>query len=285
MKAIVLTYDKYKIFADHMIHTYMALWPDNPFIFMIPYQNEDIKSYYEKKYGSKVEMIKSPSDIVGTMETLLNLFNDEEWVYWCMDDRYLIRLNIPEIEKTYKWILPLKDSSIGAVKCISHLVGDLPKNINYKSVIENDYGQIFYERKNYLMIWIHQFLRVKVLKDLFFHIPRDLKAAKEMDYIIDNLKLPSTYKLYSSHTSLMILGESTNRGKITKNCYESLRINGFEIPEGFEVLNKIVISGGKPSIKEKILFYSKKRIRNLLEKIGFREFFRQRDIKSEKIKS
>ncbi len=42
MKAIVLTFDKYMIFTDHMILTYQKLWPNNPFIFKIPYQDRNL---------------------------------------------------------------------------------------------------------------------------------------------------------------------------------------------------------------------------------------------------
>ncbi len=88
--------------------------------------------------------------------------------------------------------------------------------------ITNEYNQTYYRRKNYRLIWTHQFLRVKVLKDMFGHITRSLLKAKEMDYIVDNLSVPSSYDFYSNKRSLMVFGESTNRGKITKNCYKSL---------------------------------------------------------------
>ena len=38
IKAIVLTYDKYRVFTDNMILCYEKLWPNHPFIFHVPYQ-------------------------------------------------------------------------------------------------------------------------------------------------------------------------------------------------------------------------------------------------------
>lgn len=285
MKALVLTYDNYKIFADHMINSYQKFWPDNPFIFVIPYQDIEVKKYYEAKYKNKVDMVYTPSDIAGTINTLLNGFSNEEWVYWCMDDRYLIEINLEEMKKTYEWVCKLNNPEIAAVKCTSHLMGQSPENISYfRNIIRNDFHQVFYQRKNYAMIWIHQFLRCKVLKDIFIHIPNNLQMAKHMDFIVNELAIPSEYRLYSNKKSLMVLGESTSLGRITKNCYESLLQNGYDIPNNFRIIDEYIISGDKKSIAEKIYFYSKRILRHILQNIGFKEYFKKRDIRHNRIK-
>ena len=104
MKALVLTFDKYRPFAEHMIICYEKLWPNNPFTFRVPYQSEEVKEHFEKTFGSKVEMIKSPSGIVDTMFALSDDLDENEWVYWCMDDRYPMKLNISEVEKCKRFI-------------------------------------------------------------------------------------------------------------------------------------------------------------------------------------
>jgi hypothetical protein len=97
MKAIVLTYDRHRAITEHMILQYERLWPDHPFVFRVPYQNlrgtdsERIK--YLKAPGGK------PADIPATVLQLLADVDDDEWVYWCMDDKYPIRLATEKIAR------------------------------------------------------------------------------------------------------------------------------------------------------------------------------------------
>ncbi len=86
IKAIVLTCDRYRAITQHLIVQYERLWPDHPFVFHVPYQ---------KLGGVDSERIKyftSPSDIKGTVLHLLADIDDEEWIYWCVDDKYPIQL-------------------------------------------------------------------------------------------------------------------------------------------------------------------------------------------------
>lgn len=243
--AIVLTYDRYKVFADHMIHSYNTNWPGHPFIFHLPFQREEVKIFFEEKYGERVKMVYANPSIRTTMDILLDEIADEEWVYWCMDDRYLIKANYQRIERIYQWLVTdAKALAIDGIKCITRLGAQLPEHLYFdKYQLASPQGETFLRRKSYLMIWIHQFIKGKVLKDLFEHIPGSLRSAKEMDYIVEQLVIPREYHLYSCRDSLMVMGESTSRGKITKNCARSLIDNGFKIPQGFSVTNKQIVSG------------------------------------------
>lgn len=244
MKALVLTFDKYKPFATHMIMCYEQLWPNHPFTFRVPYQSEEVKEYFEEKFGSKVEMIKSPSGIVDTMFALSDDLDENEWVYWCMDDRYLIQSNIEEFEKAYRLTQSSESSDISGI-CL----GNSPncwlsehKYDNHHSIKTSE-GQLFHRRKDYLMIWYHQYLRVRVVRDFFSLFPRQMKQAKEMDYIKDKSHLPDTQKLYFLDKNVAIYGESTNRGKIVKNTVESFKAMGLTIPEGFDITDQILLKG------------------------------------------
>src|SRR5436305_13654511 len=86
IKAIVLTCDRYRAITQHLIFQYHRLWPDHPFVFHIPYQELG---------GEDTERIKyrqAPSDIKATVLHLLADIDDEEWVYWSVDDKYTIQL-------------------------------------------------------------------------------------------------------------------------------------------------------------------------------------------------
>ena len=197
MKAIVLTYDKYSIFADHMISAYQELWPENPFTFRVPFQDQKIKSSYEQKYREKVQLIRSSEDIVETVETLLGDLGDDDWIFWCMDDRYPISLQTGEIEKIYHWIKTIDDRNTSAVMFLNSRKGQKPENLHYTNHTIYDSNKNKYRRrKNYTMIWMHQFMRVKVMRNLFSHFPKNLKSAKEMDYIMFKQQLPENQRLF-----------------------------------------------------------------------------------------
>ena len=100
IKAIVLTYDKYHSFAEHMVFCYEKLWPKHPYIFQVPYQQIP-----PTLPTSKVQYHRCPLDIKGTVLTLLDGLDDEEMIYWCIDDKYPIKLDIRKIKKNTSMVV------------------------------------------------------------------------------------------------------------------------------------------------------------------------------------
>ena len=257
MKAIVLTFDKYLPFADHMIQCYQDIWPNNPFVFRVPYQSEHIKSYLLGKYGNKVEMIQSPSGIVDTVYTLIKDLPDNELVFWCMDDRYPIELNVKELEKLHTFVTCYDNSDISAMLFISEPYCWSPNNIymdEYK--IKTEYNQVYLRRKWYRMIWNHQYMRVGFIKYWFSHFPKQMKQAKIMDEILLTMVLPEKYKLYLTKDDYGVYGESTSRGKITQNAIESFCKKNIMLPEDFEKSNMYKIQGVTSYYKKLLYYYS-----------------------------
>jgi hypothetical protein len=87
----VLTCDRDRAITRHMIYLVRPPWPDHPFIFHIPYQEVG---------GTDTKLVKyflSPTDIRGTVLHLLAEIDDEEWIYWCVDDKYPIHLPTDKI--------------------------------------------------------------------------------------------------------------------------------------------------------------------------------------------
>src|SRR5207249_11495979 len=109
MKAFVLTFDRQRAITQPMILQYQRLWPDHPFCFRIPYQ----------KLGGitsdQLEYVKTPGDtpeaIPAAILQLLADLPDEEWVYWCSDDKYPIRLVIDKIRELMSQALEAADIS------------------------------------------------------------------------------------------------------------------------------------------------------------------------------
>lgn len=242
MKAIVLTYDKYHPIADHMIECYDELWPDNPFIFRIPYQNYPYA--LKDKYGDKVELVRTSSNIVLTMKKLLDDIEDDEWVYWCMDDRYPIDINRTKLVSVYEWISTIEDTSIVGIN-FTYKLKDWDKNVNKdrKFIIKDIGGRKYYKIDNYRIIWFHQFMRAKSLKYLFRNIPENIASAKEMDHYKDELDLPSEYRRFVCKNRFAYYGESSNRGMITMNCLNSMKRHGLEVPSNFKLLGREIYKG------------------------------------------
>ncbi len=223
MKAIVLTYDRNAIITDHMISCYNEVWPDNPFTFRIPYQNK--KRFIS---NARVEFIKSPSAIKATVLTLLHDLQEEEWVYWCIDDKYPIQLKINNITNIYNSIINHEIENIhGILFCRARRMLDPAFVIASSEMAGNER---LLERKAYHQIWIHQFVQVKVLRHLFTCFPDIIKNAKYMDALKDKQVKPLTHKLFVTESNLSIFGESLTSGIITSNCLKSLSEKGFQIP-------------------------------------------------------
>src|SRR5438105_1360278 len=85
IKALVLTWDRNRAITEHMIRQYEKVWPNHPFIFHIPYQNLGGTDTEKRRY------VTTPPAIKATVMALIADLDDEEWIYWCMDDRYPIR--------------------------------------------------------------------------------------------------------------------------------------------------------------------------------------------------
>lgn len=224
MKALVLTYDRYRSLTDHMIHRYARLWPDHPFTFRIPYQELAGNDGHNREY------IRCPSDIKGTVLCLLSDLDDDEWVYWCIDDKYPVQLDVPGIRDIMEWLLSVDDTSVCGVLCCRPGKLMKPKRLTGE-VIRLPDGIRLLGRKNYKCIWIHQFLRVKALRQLFESFPDVIPDAKTMDHLKDRIDKPADHRLFVTGHSLAIFGESTLRGILTENCYRSLLDSGLPVPD------------------------------------------------------
>ena len=109
-----------------------------------------------------------------------------------------------------------------------------PRLTLHPQKVKNLFGDVYLERKGWWQIWIHQIMRAKVLRHLFKHLPDHIPNAKEMDDLKDDVpKLPE-HRLFVTEKNYAVFGESTRRGMITQNCYESIVDSGIELPEWFQ---------------------------------------------------
>ncbi len=241
IKAIVLTYDQYRSFTDHMILCYDKLWPKHPFHFQVPYQNlsPTLKT-------DMVQYHKCPVDIKGTVLTMLSGLDDKEMIYWCIDDKYPIKLNIPKLEKIHQWLLASHEKIEISGLLFCRCRGMLRKeNLTGKELLDNQ-DNIYLERKNYEQIWIHQYVKVKVIRHLFESFPDEIPTAKIMDDLKRNTKKPKSHRLFVTRDNLATFGESTSRGILTKNCFNSMKNMNIVIPPwASKTTNREIIIGYK----------------------------------------
>jgi hypothetical protein len=237
MKAIVLTCDRYRPLTEHMIFKYQELWPDHPFVFRIPYQElagptSDCREY-----------VRTPSEIRATALRLIGDLDGEEWIYWCVDDKYPIELVLPKIRTFLARIHELLDVS-GLLFCRCKALLRRADETLYPDERPNSSGDIYLERRGWNQIWIHQLLRVKVLRYLFSKMPTEIASAKLMDHLKDVIPKPPELRLYVTKENFAVFGESTHKGTINQNCYDSIVKTDIELPQRFRQPNgKSVIIG------------------------------------------
>lgn len=247
MKAIVLTCDKYRALTEHMIFQYGKLWPDNPFHFRIPYQE------LLGTQGVNREYIRCPIGIRDTVLTLLDDLGDDEWIYWCIDDKYPIALNLHRIKSIVELIPELPSDVSGILYCRCRNM--LKKRYLTGKKFKDRFGNSFLERKDYSQIWLHQFLRVKVVRHLFGQFPENIPNAKLMDALIKEVRLPAEHSLYVTEKNLSTFGESTSRGKLTLNCHKSIMKNNLPLPQSIPLNNEKSIVMGDGLLRRLLLWW------------------------------
>jgi hypothetical protein len=94
VKGIVLSFDPHLEIANLLVETYNRLWPDCRFQFRIPFTNRDPRSIFR---AQNVEFISTAPDIRSTVESLLCDLPENEFVFWCIDDRYPIEIFEPMV--------------------------------------------------------------------------------------------------------------------------------------------------------------------------------------------
>lgn len=238
MKAIVLSCDRFRAVTDHMLFKYAQLWPGHPFRFRVPYQGLGPTAA-----TGLVEYKKCLAGIKATVLTLVDDLDDEEMIYWCIDDKYPIKLDVRRIEAMLRWLSLEQASTVsGILFCRCRRMWD--NRFLTETVIADDVENVYLERKGYEQIWLHQFLRVKVLRFLFASFPDFIPAARAMDQLKNYVIKPASHRLFVSHQNAAVFGESTSYGILTQNCHRSIVDNGLSLPAwGAITTNETIVMG------------------------------------------
>jgi len=220
MKAIVLSFDRQHPYVELSYRMYMDLWPECPFIFRVPWNN--IKPKLLTDYPN-IELIQCDKDIRLTMQALLEDIEDNEWVYWCIDDRFPISINSSEMSNLYNNLHQYEEFDY--VRPFSHKYfskNNIPDTISSKSPqfsIQSDLHQWGY--------YMHHFCKAHILKTLF-SLENCISIYDFHDNLIDNFYQNTTgLKLLSDQKDWLKFEEQSSQGKITGICKKYL--NKFNI--------------------------------------------------------
>jgi hypothetical protein len=224
MLAIVLSCDRYHAFTRHMIARYEALWSDHPFTFRVPWQQN--KPACDR---FRIDPVRTGGGIRQTVLTLLEGIDDDTFIYWCIDDKFPVYL---DTEAASRVVAAIENQTIASAdSLLLHRAGNHYKTSNLTSKHSTPIAGIpSLERSNYKHIWMHQFVRAKVIRHLFASFPEHIPSAKVMDPLKNQMPKPLDHRLYVSASSHCRFQESTSRGKITSDCLRSFQAMQFDVP-------------------------------------------------------
>jgi len=250
--AIVLTCQRHVPIAEHMIDRYDAAWPGHPLLFRVP-DGSAARSLPDRHPG-RVELVPTPEGeergrFRAAVLGLLAGLADDDWVYWCIDDKYVHWLDRGVADRVVAALATITDPRVCGLSFARarRLGGTAAAGVDLRL------GALrFCRRGDYRQIWLHQFLRARVLRTLFAGFPERIVAAKEMDALHRQARLPDDERLYVLDRNAVVFGESTSRGRLTANCAASLR-RARGLPAGFEVDRRRIFIGRRPGLVARVL--------------------------------
>ncbi len=229
MKAIVLSFDKQAGFAELAYKKYMALWPKCPFEFLIPVNNS--AKYESFSFFSKcknVTLVDSPSDIRSTMNALLSDISDDEWVFWCIDDRFPIKiLDLPLLGAMVEMIESGNLDSLNGIKLFRWR-----EDILEKTITINDMSFSFQQPHTLFGFWLHSFVKSKVLKQIFLtdELKQNYKISDITSFFHPKSKIDVFENTIVPQNDILLMGEPCIEGELTVNGYKELKQNNCPLP-------------------------------------------------------
>jgi hypothetical protein len=188
--------------------------------------------WQERKPAFSSERIDPVRTEVGIRQTVLALLDDiedETFIYWCIDDKFPVHL---DLDITSRVVTAIGQEAFEGVDgLLLQRAGNhhKPANLNARHRISIA-GIPSLERSNYKHIWIHQFVRAKVIRHLFTCFPERIASAKAMDPLKNRVPKPGDHRLYVSATNHCRFAESTSRGRITSDCLRSFQALQLDVP-------------------------------------------------------
>lgn len=222
--ALVLTYDRNRLATENMILQYEALLGPDFFHFFVPFQKND---RIGPRIASRVTLLESDPAIPATVATLTGAVKPGEMVYWCIDDKYPVDLDVA----AYRAAGALAAQPQGARHGIDGISLALARRLargrglSPRRTLVPGLPGALHRRRNFNQFWLHQFMKPECIDFVFSHFPRSLRRAKEMDAHLDRIT-GNPFAMYVAGKNGIAFGESTSRGTATANLRQALQRNG-----------------------------------------------------------
>ena len=220
MKAICFTFDRNMLVMEYVLHTYFNCWPDNPFIFYIPW-NKVKPDHLVERYGEKVHLLQTDSRVKPTIRTLLSVAEPNELIWWAQDDKYILNFKNKQIIKD---LYQHNDPDVGGFMFTKNADA---KNA-YTNIKKNIGGHELIKKKNHHQIFQPQWIKKEIIESLYLN-----------DSLGEHYPLAKLYplmakrpikNLYTTTDNYINIAESLDCGKMTKNLVQHMKQDGFDIP-------------------------------------------------------
>jgi hypothetical protein len=236
MRGILLTYDTQLGLAELVHKCYAALWPDLPVTFRIPFNGSargSAHAYLSSQ--SNCEFVACGRGIRESMRALLGGVNDDEWVYWCIDDRYPTWLD--------------RDYLRAVIDALPHLPEDVEevKLLKWKEILTARVfeigGQPFNVQADgqYWGYWHHRPVRARVLRRILLseELAEGCSINDIQTLLLTSAERRVTGRALVPSRNIIKLAEPLVDRQLTRNGVDDLIRFGCEMPP-YEVSKRTV---------------------------------------------
>jgi len=221
MKAICFTFDRNMPIMEYVLHTYFKCWPDNPFVFYVPWNNVK-PDYLVEKYGDKVQLLQTDSAVKPTIRTLLSVVEPNEFIWWAQDDKYILDFKNKQIIKD---LYQHDTSDVGGYM----LTKNTDAETVYTNLKKNIGGYELIQKKNHHQIFQPQWIKKEIIE--FLYLNPALAEHYPLAKLYPLMREVPIKNLYTSPVNYIDIAESLDCGKMTKNLIEHMKRDGFNIPD------------------------------------------------------
>lgn len=223
MKAIMLSYDNNHRYCELAYRMYMDLWPTCPYHFYIPWNEHKPKFFTDK---SNVTLVQCSSRIMPTMQALLDGVEDDEWVYWCIDDRFPVYIDMSNMQQLHDQLYDYIDFDF-----VRPYYPPFPQKIinscNIKlNYFPSDHEYMIQNKRQEWGYYMHQYCKAQMLKRIYFKGDLDT---------IDDFHV---YVMTSIHNTVGLIRSDS---KLDFMRFKEPLIDGKETSDGRNYLNNLNI--------------------------------------------
>ena len=221
MKALCFTFDRNMPIMEYVLYTYFKYWPDNPFVFYIPWNHVKPEHLIDQYGADKIKLLETDSAVKPTIRTLLSVVNKNEFVWWAQDDKYILDFKNKQIIKD---LYQYDDLDIGGFMFTKNSDAETA----YTNITQNIGGHELIQKKNYHQIFQPQWVKKEVIEFLYLH-----PTLKEHYPLLNLYPIMSEFPikhLYTTSVNYINIAESLDQGRITSNLVYHMNEDKFKIP-------------------------------------------------------